>query len=223
MPSLRLCSATILWYTRIHTSFVGLTAPATPKASSHGYVAGANDHRTATLRWIYPGRGDTRLARWNRPARGWPTGCRSSNDMAVCWFARSGCRCGASAMDRSHHACRAACGAGSHCFVLCAGVRRGAARAAWADPAYDPHAISQLPTKTVLSLRGEVAAEPDIRGGPRYLLIDVSAARLDGGQTWRQASGRAEVSVSGPNDWFAPAYGDTLTVKGYWPMHYRAR
>ncbi len=98
--------------------------------------------------------------------------------------------------------------------ILFCALAFGAARAAWADPAYDPHAISHLPTKTVLSLRGEVAAEPDIRGGLRYLLIDVSAASLDGGQTWRQASGRAEVSVSGPDDWFAPAYGDTLTVKG---------
>ena len=41
----------------------------------------------------------------------------------------------------------------------------GAARAAWTDPASDPHAISHLPLNTPLRLRGEVAAEPDIRGG----------------------------------------------------------
>lgn len=98
--------------------------------------------------------------------------------------------------------------------ILFCALAFGAVQAAWTDPAYNPHAISHLPTKTELSLRGEVAAEPDIHGGLRYLLIDVSAASLDGGQTWQQSSGHAEVSVSGPDDWFALAYGDTLTVKG---------
>jgi competence protein ComEC len=90
----------------------------------------------------------------------------------------------------------------------------GAARAAWADPVSDPHAISYLPLNTQLRLRGEVAAEPDIRGGYRYLLVDVSAASLDNGATWQPAIGRADVTVYGADDWFAPDYGDTLSLSG---------
>jgi competence protein ComEC len=90
----------------------------------------------------------------------------------------------------------------------------GAARAAWADPASDPHAISYLPLNTQLRLRGEVAAEPDIRGGYRYLLVDVSAASLDNGATWQSAVGRVDVTVYRADDWFAPDYGDTLSLSG---------
>lgn len=90
----------------------------------------------------------------------------------------------------------------------------GAARATWADPASDPHAISYLPLNTQLRLRGEVAAEPDVRGAYRYLLVDVSAASLDNGATWQPAVGRADVTVYGSDDWFAPDYGDTLSLSG---------
>ncbi len=98
--------------------------------------------------------------------------------------------------------------------ILLVALTFGAVRAAWADPASDPHAISSLPLKTPLRLRGEVAAEPDIRGGYRYLLVDVSAASLDGGATWQPAVGRADVTVYGADDWFAPDYGDTLSPSG---------
>ncbi|HEU5348404.1 MAG TPA: ComEC/Rec2 family competence protein [Ktedonobacterales bacterium] len=98
-------------------------------------------------------------------------------------------------------------------IILCA-LAFGAARATWADPTNAPDAISHLPMNTALKLRGDVAAEPDIRGGQRYLLVDVTAASRDGGETWQPASGRAEVTVYGPDDWFAPAYGDTLSLNG---------
>jgi competence protein ComEC len=98
--------------------------------------------------------------------------------------------------------------------VLLAALALGGARAAWADPAADSSAISHLPLNAPLELRGTVAAEPDIRGGLRYLLVDVSQVSHDNGRTWQQATGRLEVSVYGPDDWFAPAYGDTLTLNG---------
>jgi competence protein ComEC len=98
--------------------------------------------------------------------------------------------------------------------ILLLALAFGAARAAWADSASDPHAISYLPLNTQVRLRGEVAAEPDIRGGYRYLLVDVSAASLDNGATWQSAVGRADVTVYGADDWFAPDYGDTLSLSG---------
>ncbi|HEX5546302.1 MAG TPA: ComEC/Rec2 family competence protein, partial [Ktedonobacterales bacterium] len=48
----------------------------------------------------------------------------------------------------------------------------------------------------------------------RYLLVDVSAASLDNGATWQPAVGRADVTVYGADDWFAPDYGDTLSLSG---------
>ena len=67
--------------------------------------------------------------------------------------------------------------------ILLVALTLGAARTAWADPANDPDAISHLPMNVKLKLQGEVGAEPDIRGGLRYLLVDVSAVSLDGGAT----------------------------------------
>lgn len=98
--------------------------------------------------------------------------------------------------------------------ILLCGIAFGAARAAWTDPTNDPQAINHLPHNIPMKLRGEVAAEPDIRGDLHYLLVEVSAASLDGGNTWQQATGRADVTVYGPDDWFAPAYGDTLSLSG---------
>lgn len=99
-------------------------------------------------------------------------------------------------------------------LVLSCALALGGARAAWSDHASDALAISHLPMSSALRLRGEVVAEPDVRGGLRHLLVEVSEASLDGGHTWRQAAGRAEVTVYGPDDWFAPAYGDTLSLNG---------
>lgn len=98
-------------------------------------------------------------------------------------------------------------------ILLCA-LALGAARTAWSDPANDPRAISYLPTNTSLKLRGDVTAEPDIRGGLRNLVVDMSAASRDSGHTWQPATGRASVTIYGPDDWFAPAYGDTLVLSG---------
>lgn len=99
-------------------------------------------------------------------------------------------------------------------FILLCALALGAARAAGTDPRFDTHAVSHLPMNTPLRLSGEVAAEPDIRSGLRHLVLDVTSVSLDNGKTWQQASGRAEATVYGPDDWFAPAYGDTISLNG---------
>lgn len=90
----------------------------------------------------------------------------------------------------------------------------GASRAAAADTSQDPAAVSRLAHGESILLRGEVSAEPDLRAGYRYLTVDSAAVSLDGGSTWRPATGRVETAVSGPDDWFAPAYGDTVELTG---------
>jgi len=63
-------------------------------------------------------------------------------------------------------------------------------------------------------LHGEVIAEPDLRDGARLLTIEVSSIRVgDNGQT-QAASGRITTAYYGPDDWFAPGYGDTLSLSG---------
>jgi competence protein ComEC len=90
----------------------------------------------------------------------------------------------------------------------------GAARAAAADTSFAADSVARLATGGTVRLRGVVAAEPDVREGYRLLTVDVSAASSDGGRTWQPATGRIEATVSGPNDWFAPAYGDSLALSG---------
>jgi competence protein ComEC len=98
--------------------------------------------------------------------------------------------------------------------ILLAALTFGGARAAWSDPANDPHAVSHLPQNAHVKLRGVVAAEPDVRGGLRHLLVDASGVSMDAGHTWQPAVGRIEVTLYGPDGWFAPAYGDTLSLNG---------
>lgn len=93
-------------------------------------------------------------------------------------------------------------------------VALGAARAATADVSSDPAAVSRFAQGESVLLRGEVAAEPDLRAGFRYLAIETSAFSLDGGHTWQRAVGRVEAAVYGPDDWFAPAYGDSISLGG---------
>lgn len=98
--------------------------------------------------------------------------------------------------------------------IMLSALAFGGARAAWTDPANDPHAVSHLPQNAHVKVRGVVAAEPDVRGGLRHVMVDASSASLDAGQTWQPAVGRIEVTLYGPDDWFAPAYGDTLSLNG---------
>ncbi len=90
----------------------------------------------------------------------------------------------------------------------------GAARAAGGDPTTDARSVGRLALGTAVVLRGMVAAEPDLRDGKRLLTVEASQVSADGGRTWRPATGRVEVTVYGPDDWFAPAYGDTLSLSG---------
>ena len=97
--------------------------------------------------------------------------------------------------------------------LLCA-LALGAARAAFTDPATASDAVSRLAHGQSALLRGVVATEPDLRAGFRLLTVDASEVSQDGGHTWAPASGRVEATVFGPDDWFAPAYGDNVTLSG---------
>lgn len=90
----------------------------------------------------------------------------------------------------------------------------GAARAAATDASRDPAAVSRLAHGESVLLHGDVSAEPDLRAGYRYLTVDSTSVSLDGGSTWQPAAGEVEAAVSGPDDWFAPAYGDTVELTG---------
>src|SRR6266851_5302602 len=63
-------------------------------------------------------------------------------------------------------------------------------------------------------LHGVVVAEPDLRAGYLLLTVEVSEASADDGHDWQAASGRVQADVVGPDDWFAPAYGDALSLSG---------
>ncbi|MFI5272577.1 MAG: ComEC/Rec2 family competence protein, partial [Ktedonobacterales bacterium] len=100
------------------------------------------------------------------------------------------------------------------CGLLALFAVLGAARAAATDPATNPNAISRFAHNTPVRLQGLVAAEPDLRAGYRYLSVDTTAVSLDGGATSQPAAGRVEVAVYGPDDWFEPAYGDSVSISG---------
>ena len=74
--------------------------------------------------------------------------------------------------------------------------------------------VARFATGRTVSLVGSVAAEPDLRAGYRFLTLSVAQASADGGHTWLSATGRVEATVYGPDDWFAPAYGDTVYLTG---------
>lgn len=90
----------------------------------------------------------------------------------------------------------------------------GAARAAGADTRYDASSVGLLANGRSVVLQGVVATEPDLRDGYRYLTVDVSAVGLGGTYAVRPATGRIEAIVYGPDDWFSPAYGDTVQITG---------
>ncbi len=89
----------------------------------------------------------------------------------------------------------------------------GAARASAADPARDPLTIARFADGATVQAQGQVIAEPDERGGYRILTVRVTTITLRGEQA-QPAAGDVEATVYGPNDWFAPAYGDTITLTG---------
>src|SRR5579872_2303039 len=90
----------------------------------------------------------------------------------------------------------------------------GAARAASVDTRYDASSVGLLANGQMVVLQGVVATEPDLRDGYRYLTVDVSAVGLGGTYAVRPATGRIEAIVYGPDDWFSPAYGDTVQITG---------
>jgi hypothetical protein len=99
-------------------------------------------------------------------------------------------------------------------MLMCA-TSLGAARTAQADPTNDPRSLALLASSgETLRVRGMVATEPDLRQGYRLLTLDCDAVSRDGGHTWQVAGGRVEAAWYGPDDWFAPAYGDTLELTG---------
>ncbi len=103
------------------------------------------------------------------------------------------------------------------CLALCAllfWVGLGAARAAWSNPARDPFNVVRYATGAQMQVSGQVVDEPDERDGYRLLTVQVSQVSVVGASDSAQATGRIEATVYGPNDWFSPAYGDTVTLTG---------
>jgi hypothetical protein len=98
-------------------------------------------------------------------------------------------------------------------FLACC-LFLGATRAAAADPFREGAALVAMATGDEVQLRGDVAAEPDVREGFRYLEIETSAVSRDHGHTWQAVAGRVEAAVSGPDDWFVPAYGASVVLTG---------
>ena len=93
-------------------------------------------------------------------------------------------------------------------------VGLGAARAAWADPARDPLNIVHDATGAQAQVTGQVIEQPDERDGYRLLTVQVSAVTVAGAPTATPATGYIEATVYGPNDWFSPAYGDSVRLIG---------
>ena len=93
-------------------------------------------------------------------------------------------------------------------------VALGAARTAWSDPANDPTSVARYANGAPVRLRGEVIVEPDLRDGARLLTVEVSSVRVGDSGSTQAASGRITTAYYGPDDWFAPAYGDTLSLSG---------
>lgn len=93
-------------------------------------------------------------------------------------------------------------------------VALGAARAAWTDPARDPLSVGRFASGASYQVRGDIVEEPDIRDGFRFLTVQVNGVSGDSGNTWQSAQGRVEATVYGPDDWFAPAYGDSVILTG---------
>jgi competence protein ComEC len=93
-------------------------------------------------------------------------------------------------------------------------VALGAARTAWSDPATDPTSVARYANGASVRLQGEVIAEPDLRDGARLLTVEVSSIRVGDDGPTQAASGRITTAYYGPDDWFAPAYGDTLSLSG---------
>jgi ComEC/Rec2-related protein len=98
--------------------------------------------------------------------------------------------------------------------ILGAFLALGVARTAWTDPATDPTSVARYANGAFVRLRGEVIAEPDLRDGARLLIVEVSSIRLGDNGPAQSASGRITTAYYGPDDWFAPAYGDTLALSG---------
>ncbi len=89
----------------------------------------------------------------------------------------------------------------------------GAARASAADAMHDPLSVARFADGATVQAQGQVVAEPDERGGSRILTVRVDTITLNGEQA-RPAAGDVEATVYGPDDWFAPAYGDTVILTG---------
>jgi competence protein ComEC len=93
-------------------------------------------------------------------------------------------------------------------------VALGGLRGAWNNPAQAADAISRVPANVNVTVAGDVTQEPILEASGRLLVVDVHQVSVDGGTDWRPASGMLQVHANGPDDWFAPAYGDALQVTG---------
>jgi hypothetical protein len=98
--------------------------------------------------------------------------------------------------------------------MLGAFLALGAARTAWSDPAADPTSVARYANGSSVRLRGEVISEPDLRDGARLLTIEASSIRVGDNGSTQPVSGRITTAYYGPDDWFAPGYGNTRSLSG---------
>lgn len=97
--------------------------------------------------------------------------------------------------------------------AACLWIGLGAARATAANPAHDPRNIAHFADNRQVEVVGQVVAEPDLRDGYEIVTIAVNTVRENGYEA-QPSSGRIDATIYGPNDWFMPTYGDTVTLTG---------
>lgn len=97
--------------------------------------------------------------------------------------------------------------------IMCLWIGLGAIRAIAANPARDPHNIERFANNQKVEVIGQVVAEPDLRDGYEIVTVAVNTLRVTG-YAAQPSSGRIEATIYGPNDWFMPTYGDTVSLKG---------
>jgi competence protein ComEC len=101
-------------------------------------------------------------------------------------------------------------------LLLCALL--GAWRYVIALPGQDSQSISAFIGNTQLSIRGQVADEPELQGwgSSRVFIVAASSISRDGGTSWFPAHGQLEVVTRGTtiNDPYSANYGDQVELTG---------
>lgn len=91
----------------------------------------------------------------------------------------------------------------------------GMARFAWSLPGNDPRNVANLPQGTLITVRGTIDAEPDVRANGAYLQIRVTGIQGAGPYSWDAADGVIQIFDAKDQAAFAPDYGDGVELQGY--------